>query len=138
MLRALLADRLVLLVAASSAAAILSKYTSVLLFPAFLVLALLEAGCPFRPARRWDGALLRRGPGLSRLAVGERSGGVQLPAALVEAIRDLLQTGQVQHVPHQAQGVTAPSQDLAGDLGGLLLAEGGQAPAGGLFEPLGP
>ncbi len=50
----------VLFVAAASAAAILSKYTSVLLFPAFLVLALLEAGLPLPPARRWDGALLRR------------------------------------------------------------------------------
>jgi hypothetical protein len=60
----------VLLVAAAAAAAILSKYTSALVFPAFFLLALLEAVRPSSRTHRLDGALLRRRLGQLAAAAG--------------------------------------------------------------------
>jgi hypothetical protein len=50
----------VLLLAGGCAGAIVSKYTSLLIFPALLVLAVLEACRPLREPRTWDRALLAR------------------------------------------------------------------------------
>jgi hypothetical protein len=57
----------IVLVAVGSALALLSKYTSVLLFPAFLLLAVLEACRPARSPRQWRRELLARR--LGQLAV---------------------------------------------------------------------
>jgi hypothetical protein len=50
----------VVLAAVGCAGAIVSKYTGLLIFPAFFVLAVLEACRPWREPRIWDRALLAR------------------------------------------------------------------------------